>query len=493
MKKKLRWAFRWVLASCAWVVVAHGAGLGIYENGAPDQGRATAGRAAAAEDASTAWGNPAGMVLLDRSEYISGAYALFTDMKFDPDERTDVDGGAGGNAGGFLPGLGSFFVRRINDRLAIGASMIGLMGASLGYDEDWAGRYYGQEVSLMVASFNPSAAYRVTDWLSVGAMFSVGYGRMNAETMINNGGSVAGDTLQDKIDHLQGILDGLPGWGIGWLPGAGASGGGGGNFGRVGAIRDKLEGLAGTLDANDDITESDDNGDDGLVEISDDAWGVGGSFGVLMQPSRDVRVGIVYRSPMEFTFKDTLRVTDRGAIMEALAETLDIERTDVEITLRVPQEVMASVVWQATPAFALMGNIGWQNWEDVGDVKVNVDAVEDIEVSSEVRMLDTWHFAVGTRFQPCRRWTASLGWAYDTSALELDARSPLLPVDRHIRYSSGIQYDWSEKVTLGLNYTLLDMGRNSMDREASPLSGHLSGSFDKAYAHFVGVNLRWRF
>jgi long-chain fatty acid transport protein len=212
---------------------------------------------------------------------------------------------------------------------------------------------------------------------------------------------------------------------------------------------------------------------------------VGGSFGVLMQPSRDVRVGVVYRSPMEFTFKDTLRVTDRGAIMEELADAVDIERTDVEITLRVSQEGMASVVWQATP--------GWHNWEDVGDVKVNVDAAEDIEASTEVRMLDTWHFAVGTRFQSCRRWTASLGWAYDTSALELDARSPLLPVDRQIRYSTGIQYDWSEKVTLGLNYTLLDMGRNSIDKEGSPLTGHLSGSFDKSYAHFVGLNMRWRF
>lgn len=490
LKRRWLWICALGLALCGWGAPSRGAGLGTYENGSPDQGRAAAGRAAAAEDASTAWGNPAGMVLLREPEYVSGANAMFFDVKFDPDGRTDVDGGAGGNAGGFLPALGSFFVQPINDRLAIGTSMTGLMGAGLGYDEDWAGRYYSQEFSLMAVGFSPSVAFRVADWFSVGATATIGYARVSAETMLNNGGDVVGDTLADTIDNLQGMLDGLPGWGIGWLPGGGP---GGGIFDRAGDIREKITDLAGALERAEEVVSSDDNYDDGLVEISDDAWGVGASIGVLVQPGRNVRVGVVYRSPIEFTFKDTLRVTGRGAVMEALADALDIERTDVELTLRVPQEVMASAVWHVCPAFALMGNIGWQNWEDVGDMKISVDAARDVETSSEIPMLDTWHFAVGTRFRPCRRLAASLGWAYDTSALELDARGPALPVDRHIRYSAGIEYDWKEDVTLGLNYTLLDMGRNSLDVRSNSLTGHVSGAYDKAYAHIVGVNLRWRF
>ncbi len=491
MKTTLQRAGVGMLVCWAWGFAAQGAGLGLYENGAPDQGRASAGRAAVAEDASTAWGNPAGMSLLPQSEFLSGANLMFVDMKFDPDDRTDMDGGAGGNAGGFLPGIGSFMVHKVNDRLAIGASMTGLMGADLGYDSDWAGRYYSQGVSLMAVAFNPAVSFRVNDWLSVGANATIGYGRLGADTMLNNGGAIVGDTAADKINHIEGILGGLPGWGVGWLPGGGP--GGGGIVGPGGAFRDKIEKFAGELDAIEGIVDSKDNYDDGLIEISDDAWGVGGSFGVLLQPSRDVRVGMVYRSPIEFTFKDTVRTTDRGAMMEALAHALDIERTDIEVTLRMPQEVTSSVVWQATPAFAVMGNVGWQNWEDVGDVKVMVDAVEDIEVSSEIQMIDAWHFAVGTRFQPCHGVTASLGWAYDTSALETGNRTPALPVDRQIRYSGGLQYDWSEKVTLGLDYTLIDMGKNSVDVESSPLTGRVSGSYDKAYTHVVGLNLRYRF
>ncbi|MCC6353880.1 MAG: outer membrane protein transport protein [Verrucomicrobiae bacterium] len=477
---------------------AFGAGLGTYENGSADIGRASAGRAAAAEDASTAWGNPAGMVLLGRSAWAGGAYSIISDIKFDPDERTDIDGGAGGNAGGLLPGLGSFYVHRVNDRLALGMSSVGLMGASIGYDSDWAGRYYSQEAMILVASVTPSFSLKINDWLSVGGGVSIGYGRVSSEMMLNNGGGLAEDiaggldNLQARLERIGDIIGGLPGWGGGWLPGGGG-GRHGGILGKGGALRDRLEDFAGDIDELDGVLEDDGNFDDGLIEFSDDAWSVGGNFGILLQPHRAVRVGAVYRAPMEFTFKDTLRITDEGEFMKRLLDAIDCERIDMELTLRVPQEVMTSVVWEVTPAFALMGNVGWQNWEDIGDVKVRVDAVEDVNVSNELRMIDTWHFAIGARIRPAQKWTASVGWAYDTSAFELDARNPALPVDRQIRYSGGIQYDWSEKTTIGVGYTAMDMGRNSIDLDNSPAYGHLSGAYDKAWAHFVNLSLVLRF
>jgi long-chain fatty acid transport protein len=48
-------------------------GLWLYEMGTPDLGTASAGRAAMALDASTAFGNPAGMTKLERSQFL-GAF-----------------------------------------------------------------------------------------------------------------------------------------------------------------------------------------------------------------------------------------------------------------------------------------------------------------------------------------------------------------------------------------------------------------------------------
>ncbi len=166
----------------------------------------------------------------------------------------------------------------------------------------------------------------------------------------------------------------------------------------------------------------------------------------------------------------------------------------MELTLRVPQEAMVSAAWQATAAAALYANVGWQNWEDFGDVVTTVHvAGEDIVTSKELQMKDAWHFALGTTIRVARPVAVSVGWAYDTSAIETAHRSPALPVDRQIRYSCGVQYDWSERVAVGVGYTYVDMGKNQLDREGSALVGSLQGSYDAAAAHNIAVSLRMRF
>jgi long-chain fatty acid transport protein len=55
---------------------ASAGGLWFYEQSTPDQGTAAAGRAAMARDASTAYGNPAGMARLDGTQVLIGAGAL---------------------------------------------------------------------------------------------------------------------------------------------------------------------------------------------------------------------------------------------------------------------------------------------------------------------------------------------------------------------------------------------------------------------------------
>jgi long-chain fatty acid transport protein len=67
-----------LLCTSAW-----GAGLWLYEGGQPDVGTATAGRAALANDASTAAINPAGMTRLDRSQVLVGVQPLLVRTKFD--------------------------------------------------------------------------------------------------------------------------------------------------------------------------------------------------------------------------------------------------------------------------------------------------------------------------------------------------------------------------------------------------------------------------
>ena len=164
---------------------AWGAGLWLYEMGTPDLGTAAAGRAAMASDASTAGANPAGMTRLDRSQVLVGIQGLYTDIHFDTD-ASGFGGGDGGNAGGFVPMGSLHYVHHLNPDWKLGISVGSYFGLGVDYGEDWSGRYYMQEAKLTTFGVNPGVGYRVSDWLSVGAGFSILYAELLQKSAINN-------------------------------------------------------------------------------------------------------------------------------------------------------------------------------------------------------------------------------------------------------------------------------------------------------------------
>ncbi len=151
--------------------------LYLNEFATPSMGVAGAGQEAVANDASTnfAFHNPAGMTRLEGNSVSLGAGLLVGDTKFDTDSDTPFSGGDGGNQAGFAPLLGSHGVLSVTDDLKLGMSVFSLSGAALDPNDSWAGRFSLTEIELLTLSANPSVAYRVTDWLSLGAGATVMY------------------------------------------------------------------------------------------------------------------------------------------------------------------------------------------------------------------------------------------------------------------------------------------------------------------------------
>src|SRR5580658_3527120 len=170
----------------AFVTSARASGLLLYETGAPDLGTASAGRAAMAADASTAAANPAGMTLLDRSQLLSASGALLPSTNFDVAPETTTKGGGGGNAGVFFPIGGFFYVYRLSERVRLGVAVDSDFAGNFNYGKTWVGRYYVTREPLITGGVNPSIAYEVNDWLSVGAGFSFSVGRLLFQSKINN-------------------------------------------------------------------------------------------------------------------------------------------------------------------------------------------------------------------------------------------------------------------------------------------------------------------
>ncbi|MGO9062057.1 MAG: OmpP1/FadL family transporter [Candidatus Binataceae bacterium] len=165
---------------------AFAGGFFLYELGTPDVGLASAGYAARAQDASTAFTNPAGMTMLDHSQLLAGVQPIYAHLNFAPDASTTTRGTDGGNALVPLPGGSFFYVYSLNRRLKFGFAMCDYFGGALEYNLNWAGRYFLQGATILGMSFIPSVAYRVNDWLSVGGGVNVMLGFMREKAGVRN-------------------------------------------------------------------------------------------------------------------------------------------------------------------------------------------------------------------------------------------------------------------------------------------------------------------
>lgn len=164
---------------------AHAAGLWLYEQGTPDVGTANAGVAARADDAATASVNPAGMTRLKESQAMVGVQPIYGDMSFDVD-ASSFGGGDGGNGVGWVPSGGLFYVHSLTSDFKLGVSAGSYVGLGVDFNDNWAGRYYATKNELITAFVKGSAAYRVNDWLSVGASAGFVYGELDYEAAVNN-------------------------------------------------------------------------------------------------------------------------------------------------------------------------------------------------------------------------------------------------------------------------------------------------------------------
>ena len=164
-----------------------GAGLWLYERGNSDIGTANAGRMSTASDASnTAGGNVAGMTYLDGHELTVGLQPMYLDTKFDSGAGSTNTGGDGGNAGGFIPAAGIASTFSVTDDFKLGVSVGSFFGIGVEWNDDWVGRYFATELEFMTIAAMPSAAYRISDWLSVGVGAALVSGNLENKSKINN-------------------------------------------------------------------------------------------------------------------------------------------------------------------------------------------------------------------------------------------------------------------------------------------------------------------
>lgn len=399
-------------------------GLALIETATPDVGLAGAGRGARAQDASTAFFNPAGMSRLERSQLLAGFQTLIVNVEFDPGAATTVPGGDGGNAGDVIPALGSYYVHRLNEDWSLGMSVASFFGLGLEYDDDWAGRYFVLKAELITVGLSPVVAYRVNDWLSVGAGPVFLYASLDQRAAINN------------------VLDGLP---------------------------------------------------DGRIKLEEDDWGFSGQFAVLVEPRPGTRIGLKYQLPTDLEFKDAAKLTGVGPTLRTALDAAGVTRSEVDLEITMPQTVTLSGYHELTEHLAVLASVSWQDHSEFGEQNVSISSSTPRTFTQDRNFKDTWGVAIGAQYRIAPPWLLSVGFGYDSSPVDDEDRTPDAPLDRQFRYGTGLQYEWSEDMTVGVAYEFLDAGDAEIDQRRGPLTGRLVGDYETNHIHFVNVNVIWRF
>jgi long-chain fatty acid transport protein len=180
------------LAATGFAVVgeAFGAGFQLRENSAVALGSAFAGAAALAEDPSIIANNPAGMTNLSGNQ-VSGDLsivipsAVFSGTGFNAAHQL-LGGGNGGDAGSgqLVPALYGMY--DASSDLKFGLAVTTPFGLETHYNNDWVGRYQAIKSELEIININPNIAYRITDWLSVGAGPAIQHASAELTNAINS-------------------------------------------------------------------------------------------------------------------------------------------------------------------------------------------------------------------------------------------------------------------------------------------------------------------
>lgn len=399
---------------------AQASGLQLIEQNGGGTGNAFAGQAAAAENASTVFFNPAGMTYLP-GRHLSGAlHGIRPTIKFSDDGGSrspagipaPLGGGNGGDAGGWnwIPNFDLTW--QLTPRLWAGVGVTAPFGLKTHYDAQFIGRFQSRQADISTLDVNPSIAYRINDVVSLGA--GVSYQRA-------------------KVDIERSFFAGVE------LPQA--------------------------------------------VKLDDGAWGW--NVGAMFNLGSATRVGLTYRSEMQYDFSGTVAVAGVGSAAAAARATL-------------PATASMGLSHQLNDRWQLLGDVTWTQWSRLQDVDVILTsaglgaipagAVVD---TLDLRFRNTYRIGVGLNYRWSGDLTLRFGVAYDRSPVPDSLhRLPILPDNDRTWMAVGAKFQLSKAGALDVGYAHLFVDNPAVLRNRGVgvlgAQGILSGSFRES-AHVVSV------
>ena len=441
--------------------IALASGFALLEQSGSRLGTAFSGTAAAADDPSTVFYNPAGLMKLTQAEVslvASGVQlgSTFNNVNSQPALGQPL-GGNGGDAGAWNAIPAAYVALPINSDVAFGLALNVPFGLKLEYDDDWIGRFQSLKSQIETYNINPAVAWRLNPHVSLG--FGLNYQRVLAElTNSVNYTAVVGQGLQQLVA-------------AGQIPAAAVPGLIAANAGLTGGTR---------------------------VRGDDSAWGF--NAGILFEFSPETRLGLAYRSSTIYTIEGSVRFAPpaatnpvgAGIIAAASASGGALSSGPASVDLELPDIATASF-YHRVGKVELLADVAWTGWSSVQELRVVRDSGAVLSVTPE-QWKDTWRYAIGATWQLNDAWKLRGGVAFDQSPVPDSTRTTRLPDAERKWVAAGVQWLPSPAVQIDLGYAHLFSDDVNIDQDdGSATAFGLVNGRQESDVNIVSVQMGYKF
>ncbi|MBZ5691340.1 OmpP1/FadL family transporter [Haemophilus influenzae] len=448
--------FNQSLLATAMLLAAGGANAAAFqlaEVSTSGLGRAYAGEAAIADNASVVATNPALMSLFKTAQFSTGGVYVDSRINMNGDvaasitdtsmQTTKYGSASQRNVvpGDFVPNL--YFVAPVNDKFALGAGMNVNFGLKSEYDDSYDAGVFGGKTDLSAINLNLSGAYRVTEGLSLG----LGVNAVYAKAQIERNAGIIADSVKD------------------------------------GQAQTALKAVVPGTTIPDYLTSKDKS----VVSLQDRAaWGFGWNAGVMYQFNEGNRIGLAYHSKVDIDF------TDRTATSLG-KKGIEAGKTG-DLTLTLPDYLELSGFHQLTDKLAVHYSYKYTHWSRLTKLHASYEDGKKA-FDKELQYSNNSRVALGASYNLDEKLTLRAGIAYDQAASR-HQRSAAIPDTDRTWYSLGATYKFTPNLSVDLGYAYLKGKKVHFKEVQKVADGNLTTTANytsQAHANLYGLNLNYSF
>lgn len=202
----------------------------------------------------------------------------------------------------------------------------------------------------------------------------------------------------------------------------------------------------------------------GLATVKGDDYGWGFNLGVLWQLDAATRIGLAYRSEVDYTLEGTLTLSAFPA-----------GNGPVTANTTMPDSASLSLFHKFNERWDLLADVSWTGWSDFDELRIVRTNGALVGVTPE-NWDDTYRYSVGANYRWNDRLTLRGGVAYDEAPVSDLYRTARIPDENRTWIAFGVQYRLSPKSALDVGYAHLFVKDARIHKTEGPVT--LSGTYD---------------